>query len=61
VSECGNQPATTREEAGRFSWLGGTTTFSREINPWKLPVVQRYARDWYQSGELPRGCCFGGS
>jgi hypothetical protein len=49
ISECGNTPATTREEAGRFSWLGGTTTFTRDVNPWKLPVVIEYQRDFYKA------------
>ena len=51
VSECGDTPATTREEAGRFSWLGGTSTFTKAIDPWKMDVVKTYARDWYQAGE----------
>jgi len=49
ISECGNTPATTRAEAGRFSWLGGTSTFTQAQNPWKVNMVQQYARDWYQS------------
>jgi hypothetical protein len=28
ISECGDTPAKTRAEAGRFSWLGGTSTYN---------------------------------
>lgn len=49
VSECGNTPATTRAEAGRFSWLGGTSTFTKSIDPWKVDTIKQYARDWYQA------------
>ncbi|KIZ04437.1 hypothetical protein MNEG_3525 [Monoraphidium neglectum] len=49
ISECGNTPATTREEAGRFSWLGGTSTFTKSIDPWKVNTIQQYNRDWYQA------------
>lgn len=52
VSECGDTPATTRAEAGRFSWLGGTSTFTKAIDPWKVNAIQQYNRDWYQAGEL---------
>ncbi|KAI8472826.1 MAG: hypothetical protein J3K34DRAFT_519379 [Monoraphidium minutum] len=48
VSECGDTPATTRAEAGRFSWLGGTSTFTKAIDPWKVSEIQQYSRDWYQ-------------
>ena len=34
ISECGDTPARNRDEAGRFSWLGGTSTFEQRINPW---------------------------
>lgn len=34
ISECGDTPAKTRAEAGRFPWLGGTSTFTQAINPW---------------------------
>lgn len=55
ISECGDTPATTRAEAGRFSWLGGTSTFRQNINPWKVNVIQQYARDYYQAGEWRPG------
>ena len=47
ISECGDTPARTREEAGRFSWLGSTTTFTAAGNPWRSEAVRGYARDWW--------------
>jgi len=49
ISECGDTPAKTRAEAGRFSWLGGTSTFTQAINPWKDPVIAAYNKDWYKA------------
>ena len=46
ISECGDTPAKTRAEAGRFSWLGGTSTYNWNINPWKDPVISQYNKDW---------------
>lgn len=46
ISECGDTPAKTREQAGRFPWLGGTATYNWNINPWKDPVISQYNRDW---------------
>ena len=47
ISECGNVPATTRAECGRFPWLGATKTFSPELNPFSNPINRGYAADYY--------------
>jgi hypothetical protein len=49
ISECGDTPAKTRAEAGRFPWLGATTTYNWNINPWKDATISQYNRDWYKA------------
>ncbi|GBF92700.1 hypothetical protein Rsub_05069 [Raphidocelis subcapitata] len=49
ISECGDTPAKTRAEAGRFPWLGATTTYSWNLNPWKDALISQYNRDWYKA------------
>ena len=58
ISECGDTPARNREEAGRFSWLGGTSTYTRAIDPWKDPVISQFNKDFYKVGGA-KGACSG--
>ncbi|KAI8470137.1 MAG: hypothetical protein J3K34DRAFT_459022 [Monoraphidium minutum] len=56
VSECGNVPATTAEEAARFPWMGIYTRYTRETDPFKTydPRAQgvaprKYMHRWYDA------------
>jgi len=44
---CKGVPATSRTEAGNFGWMATGYPWTKETDPWSIPEMRQYRRDWH--------------